>query len=758
MFDPVGLALTKALNACLGILGGLFSGRVAKRRRARRSRDGEDFFAMHSLEQTLRKQLQRLAATPSAFPEALRGETFRNWLLDAAFLEQFVALFTAFGGDDRIAARGALDALAEQYARVTGETRQRAEGPVRFVVSHVAGQLHASTADSAALNAILIRKLVAGMGQLLRSVPEAATEADDLRDVASLSSILLEAGRQAWKFPRFIAPLALAAYEPGSAPATRRLHAADLMADLAAGGRFVLFGEGGTGKTTFMLELAALCSATRDGPLPLYVDAATWAQADSEILDYIAATAPARALALTAGKLARLAGSGRLLLLINGWNEIPATKKLQCHASLNLLLATSGKLGIAITTRTQQDLPHLDPARHVEVLGLEPKGVRAIIEAELGPDAAIALRRRLAADWKLAEAARSPLILRGLVSNAASGMQQPMTPYHLLGAVVTALERDYNRGLVLDGDPVFGLQSAYLEALAWQMTVGRTTTLPVDDALSSIGAVVRRSEQAGMLHHGPASRPILTMLSNHHVLHTQDKLVRFAHQRFQEYFAATRLLRRCISGDESELLEEIWQAPKYWIDEILLVCGVLKGAGEYRLARAVLTCASAQAGLLYASAIAGLCGFREDDDSELYQWLLSGIDKYLASDAAVERAMARQCAVFTRFPAFTEAIWRWLEDEDEIFPCFDYPVTLLRVDGILISQLGPAATERLRGCPAALRKKIVLDLARYPENVEAMLKFVVTDPDAAVRSTWRWIYREYRWQMRRFDEHGHGVV
>jgi hypothetical protein len=45
------------------------------------------------------------------------------------------------------------------------------------------------------------------------------------------------------------------------------------------------------------------------------------------VLDYTANTPPAQALGVTSAELAKLADGGYLVLLVNGWNEIPRNER-----------------------------------------------------------------------------------------------------------------------------------------------------------------------------------------------------------------------------------------------------------------------------------------------------------------------------------------------------------------------------------------------------------------------------------------------
>ena len=85
----------------------------------------------------------------------------------------------------------------------------------------------------------------------------------------------------------------------------------------------VLFGAGGIGKTTFLLDLCTSCliSGRR---IPLYVDAAVWARTNAGLFEYLASQPSAQGNGVTSVELTKLAEAGRLVIMLNGWNEMSA--------------------------------------------------------------------------------------------------------------------------------------------------------------------------------------------------------------------------------------------------------------------------------------------------------------------------------------------------------------------------------------------------------------------------------------------------
>lgn len=123
-------------------------------------------------------------------------------------------------------------------------------------------------------------------------------EAELLR-FRTLASHLLSAGRKAWRTPEFLAPLTLEAHEADDGKEPRPVTQAELVEALNAGSSVVLHGDGGVGKTTFLLELATACLDANERT-SLFIDAAVWARIGGGVPDYIASTPAAQVLGIAA--------------------------------------------------------------------------------------------------------------------------------------------------------------------------------------------------------------------------------------------------------------------------------------------------------------------------------------------------------------------------------------------------------------------------------------------------------------------------
>ena len=272
---------------------------------------GEDLVNQGTLRGLVQKELEKLAASDN-IPSGLQSDECRNWFRHSDNVGPFIEVLIARAGDRPELSQRAEERLASEYERITGETRKLAAGPIALTVSHVYGQLTATTAGKQALQLAFAQNSV----HLTPDSHQFPSDAD-LDRVRAMAATLLEAGKRSWKMPRFVAPLTLTAHEKQSGQEPRPTTATELSAVIKTGGHLILFGEGGIGKTTFLLDLSTTC--IKDGHrIPLYVDAAVWAKTNVSLFEYLASRPSAQGNGVTSAELTTLAKAGHLVIMLNG--------------------------------------------------------------------------------------------------------------------------------------------------------------------------------------------------------------------------------------------------------------------------------------------------------------------------------------------------------------------------------------------------------------------------------------------------------
>lgn len=561
--------------------------------------------------------------------------------------------------------------------------------------------------------------------ELLRSklndiLPPLQIESATLERLREVGSSLLEVGRINWKMPQFVAPLNLDAQEEKADNEHRATNVATLTDAVCTGANLVLFGEGGIGKTTFLLELSGALLAAKCPRIPLYIDAAYWARNNTEVWEYIAARPAAQRHGLSVNELMKLADRGFLTLAVNGWNEIPADRKLDCLTRFSELTTTIPALNVVLVTRTVRDAANLPGAKHVQVRGLSWQGQSKVIRAELDEVSAKVLIELLARDTPLRHAARSPLILKGLLAQAKKGAVASSSVFDLLGAVIDAFEEDDQRRLTLKEPPLDSQHRHFLEALASHLTSKHKTTASCDEVLPVISATAKQLVDDGQFDSPPRRSDVLDALSNRHLLHTDEQTIRFAHQRFQEYFAATCLFRACVDGVERdvELLCEAVNQP-FWEDALRLVAGKLNGAKSYAQARSRLVRTALGVDLGFACDLAGACALSDADDIDLYRGMVTRVIALCDSPLPEVAAYGVVCLIASGFTVFADRLWPFIESDDQQIRLNTYR---LNGHGISLHQLGEGAEKRIAAWSPTRRAELMHEVAENPDNYNFLVR------------------------------------
>lgn len=723
------LALVKAYGLkALSYAAALARAPVARARARHRAMRGDDLAGAASLRRLVGVELALLAES-SRLPPGLRNEAFRSWVLTEGAIQSFVEVLVAKAGGNETVAELACSELARTYEQRTGETSRLAVGPINLVAADLYGQLTATPAATQAFQVALASRTSLQVRALVELAQSQSPEAELLR-FRTLASHLLLAGHKAWRTPEFLAPLTLEAHEADDEGEPRPITQAELIVALNAGSNVVLYGDGGVGKTTFLLELASEC-VHANGPMPLFVDAAVWARTGGGIPDYIAGTPAAQVLGISAADVVRFAQKGLCVLMVNGWNEISAERKVLCREALTQLTTTAPALAVLVATRTAHDTASLPSVKRVVVRGLTWQGQSSVIRSALPSLAAEQLVEYLARDSRLRHAARSPLILRGLVVRAHTGaLSTSVSVFDLLDAVVDSYERDDRRQLLLAEPPVFGLHSRYLQQLATRMNAGRTTWLSRSDALSALGAASAQLASEHLL--GTAIHPavVLDALASHHLLQVHHDLVRFAHQRFQEYFGAVRMLQTISEpGEPQASLIDAMNEPA-WADSLALAAGKLKVSGTPN-DRAKLVQSAATCDWSYACELVGLSGFAESDDAALHRMLVSEVNELWGSELSHVRDLAVACKIASGLPSFADELWALFESDDQQTRLHTH-----RLNGtpVTLRQLGVGASARIAAWPPERRAEFLHEVSGNPDNYDFTANAAMSDPDATVRA------------------------
>lgn len=573
--------------------------------------------------------------------------------------------------------------------------------------------------------------------ELLRSrlqdiLPPSRIASGTLDRLRKIASSLLNIGRVNWNMPEFVAPLNLNIIETKKDLENHPTNIEELTKAMSIGENIIFFGEGGIGKTTFILALSDAVLTAKYPRIPFYIDAAYWANTDTEILDYIASRPEAQMYGVSTHELVKLAKAGHITLVINGWNEIPITKKSVCLDRLIQLTASIKAMNIIIATRAMNDATNLDTIKQVQVRGFTWQAQSAVIRSELDEKAANALIERLAKTTQLRHSARNPLILKGLLAQAKKGVVASLCEFDLLGAVIDEYEDDNKRQFLLAEPPLRSHHRVFLEELACHLTSTQKTTISRSEALPIISITARQLVISGQIGGQPEPSDIIDALNNRHLLHGDRQSLRFAHQRLQEYFSATKLLQACSNDNEQgiTLLKEIVNQP-FWEDALRLVAGKLKGEVSYAQARSKLIRITLEIDLGFACKLAGICEFSDIDDHKLYVDLVARIEALCDSQLNEVANYGLGCLIASGFNVFSERLWPLIENDNQQVRLNSYRSDEGRIS---LKQLGKDADKRISSWSLDSQAELLHELADNPDNYDFLVIKANQGTDVKVRA------------------------
>lgn len=306
----------------------------------------------------------------------------------------------------------------------------------------------------------------------------------------------------------------------------------------------------GTGKTTTVLQLARHVLAGNT-IVPLYFRLGDVPDRNGGLL----ATLSQRAAFKNVGHddLVALAECGRLLLVLDGWNELDAAARKRIRLDLDRIRLDWPHVRVVATTRRQVlDVPIGGPRIAIELLSEDQQ--MAIARAQSGDAGA-----KIVDDaWRtggIRQLIATPLYLSALLGGASRGVR-PTTKEEVLRLFVEQHERASEHAETLNAT-LLGCHTSVLRALARQLNAAASTAMAESEARRVVVEALNELRQQGQMTGQPEPSAALDVLTSHHVLTRSgsgDGTISFQHQQFQEWFASydvEDLMRRSAGGESS---------------------------------------------------------------------------------------------------------------------------------------------------------------------------------------------------------------
>jgi HEAT repeats/NACHT domain len=341
----------------------------------------------------------------------------------------------------------------------------------------------------------------------------------------------------------------------------------------------LLVGRPGSGKSTALARLM-LEMAGDGGQIPVLVELRSW---QSSILDLICNSCKRHGLVLSIAQVQTLLDDRKLLLLIDGVNELPSEV---ARTDVGNFRRNHPKVPMIFTTRDLSLGGDLGIGKKLEMQALTEEQMRSFVQAYLPEQGEVMLRQL---QGRLREMGQTPLLLWMLCSLFRRAEVIPANLGEVFRMFTQGYERQIKGDVVVEGDRRWW--SGLLQELAARMMnplVG--VRIPRPEALRSsvefrvaispveIESIFTEYFQDKETQPAGAARKALDDLLKHHLIQRNGDLVEFRHQLIQEYYAAEWLLVRVGDLDDDTLKRDYLNYLK-WTESVALMLALVEDEG-----------------------------------------------------------------------------------------------------------------------------------------------------------------------------------
>ncbi|MEG4583348.1 HEAT repeat domain-containing protein [Microcoleus sp. MON1_C5] len=343
-------------------------------------------------------------------------------------------------------------------------------------------------------------------------------------------------------------------------------------------GNVLLVGKPGSGKSTvlqrFRWELALEALENSDRPIPVLVEL----RYDQSIVDAICAEFENAELIVSPEEVKDLRVHGKLLLLLDGVNEMPSQKRRQ---ELQLFHDKNSHRRMIFTTRDLALGGFLGIEKKLEMCALTQPQMQEFVHKHL-PQHGDSLLRQLGD--RLPEVAETPLLLWMLCKIFEPTLEIPQSK----GELFREFDRRYDKfkDVPLVSEDFRRFKSDLLQQLAFAMFQG--DSLQPTDGWVAISSYRAEGILECWLRDKKEQEPLkkakewLEDLLKHYLLQEAAELddIEFHHQLFQEYYAGRALLKlfdkRHIDAMDDQRLQHFFLNYFKWTEPLAFMLSLLE--------------------------------------------------------------------------------------------------------------------------------------------------------------------------------------
>lgn len=502
--------------------------------------------------------------------------------------------------------------------------------------------------------------------------------------------------------------------------------AAGLAAAIGTFNEIVVVAPPGMGKTTTLLQLVRSI-ATNESLVAAFIPLSEWSAQGQTLLQSIV-----RRVAFAGEReehLKLLADAGRLVLCMDGWNELDTSSRRRLRSEIQGMQRDYPALGIVMSTRVQAlDVPISGPVVEIEALSeVQQLAIARAYRGEAGEGL-------LDQAWRtrgLRDLVAIPLYLTKLLTDTPGG-NLPTTKEEVLRLFVAEIDRAAAAHEVL-GSVVAGFHREMLSAIAIDATVADSVTVSEHRARSVISDVVGRLVREGQMA-APQPEAVLGALVSHHLLVRTASGVEFQHQQFQEWFASHEVesLMRAAAGGSAEARQrmraDVLNA-QAWEEAVLFACErASRGDADGVAGTATLVLEALTIDPMLAAAVI----YRGSD--ALWTAVRDRVVEFAArwhTPQEIDRAV--RFMIKTGRAEFADILWSFIANpDDQVY------LEAMRAGGrFRPSVLGSDIAGRISQLPPKHRSHLLSELVMYGgiEGIEIATSIALSDDDTDVKTS-----------------------
>ncbi len=348
---------------------------------------------------------------------------------------------------------------------------------------------------------------------------------------------------------------------------------------------FVIVGESGSGKSSLLRQLlihqAGLCVGNDSDVVPVLVKLGQCVSGRT-IIDQVIESFKGKGAAISADGVTNLLRDGRLLILMDAFDEIFEPIVSSAEREIQALIENYGKCKIIITTRYFR-LPHIYPVKHYDLQRLSYQKIQTFSQSYLGNESLVFLNsitRR-----GLSGSASNTLLLTLLVLLYRQYKKVPVSRGQILQSIVDRVrEWDSTKGERFSSALTWEARFELLAELAMAcLSTGQNYSLDKASTEAVLRDSLNRLEQDRQIPRGLSLDQTISSLAATGFIDKSDEGITFWHRAFVEHFAAIELARQLEM--EEQLLENSINKPEW---EEILPLAVLHATHPSLLAQRII--------------------------------------------------------------------------------------------------------------------------------------------------------------------------